>query len=232
MEYNEKAHRLAMLRRRIEPGSERRARFRETQKSPRRSRTSTLTSASWRTGRACLKGKLTLDHFDVTKDVPEPPPDQRRLLGSDQALRPHQVGGSAAGVHALTTEKYILFSRGMPFQHVCQETMRKYISNEKPVHKPEFKNAYKMLGGKGDCFVATSMIDVCRDETLPRLRRFRDARLARSRGGRLFIQWYYRHGPGLAAIADRAPQALRSGLGKVLDQLARWVDRPPSAGQL
>src|SRR5262245_10903887 len=31
-------------------------------------------------------------------------------------------------------EKYVLFSKGMPFEALCAETMRKYIYVEKPVH--------------------------------------------------------------------------------------------------
>jgi len=224
MEYNEKAHRLAMLRRRIELA----------QSGVRAFENKKITDAvkafhsyirileDWK---GVPEGKLTPSHFDVKADVAE------LLLISgvywDLAKlydRTKSVDKQREFMHYL--EKYILFARGMPFQHVCMETMRKYISNEKPVHKPEFKNAFKMLGGKSSCFVATSLMDVCDPATLPRLRRFRDERLTSSRGGRAFIDWYYENGPALALAADRAPQWFRAVLGRTLDRLARRLEGP------
>lgn len=220
MEYNEKMHRLAMLRRRIELA----------QSGVRAFETHKITEAvknfhsylrileDWK---GVPEGKLTPSHFDVKTDVPE------LLLISgvywDLAKlydRTRSPDKQREFFHYL--EKYTLFSQGMPFQHVCLETMRKYISNDKPVHKAEFKNAYKMLGGGSTCFVATSLMDVCDAETLPRLRHFRDHNLSASEGGRAFIRWYYRNGPRLAAAADRSPQALRVGMGRALDWLA-WA---------
>ncbi|HLD99059.1 MAG: hypothetical protein A2428_11000 [Bdellovibrionales bacterium RIFOXYC1_FULL_54_43] len=120
-------------------------------------------------------------------------------------------------------EKYILFSKGMPFQPLATETLRKYISNEKAMHKPEFKNAYKMLGGDGNCFVATALTDVIDPGTLPRLRTFRDRTLSRSRLGRGLVGWYYRNGPKLARWTDCLPQPGRKVLGSLLDVLSRLV---------
>lgn len=218
MEYNEKMHRLAMLRRRIELA----------QSGVRAFSNHKITEAvknfhsylrileDWK---GVPEGKLTPAHFDVDKDVPE------LLLISgvywDLAKlydRTQSADKQREFLHYL--EKYVLFSNGMKFQHVCLETMRKYIANDKPVHKAEFKNAYKNLGGNSACFVATSLMDVCDVDTLPRLRRFRDERLSASRGGRAFVRWYYRNGPGLAAAADRSPEALRRVMGKALDWLA------------
>jgi hypothetical protein len=219
MEYNEKAHKLAMLRRRIELA----------QSGVRAFENKKITDAvkafhsyirileDWK---GVPEGKLTPSHFDVKTDVAE------LLLISgvywDLAKlydRTKSADKQREFMHYL--EKYILFARGMPFQHVCLETMRKYISNEKPVHKPEFKNAYKMLGGSSACFVATSLMDVCDPDTMPLLRDFRDEKLARSAVGRAFIRWYYRNGPGLAAAADRAPLFVRRAMGRALDRLAR-----------
>jgi hypothetical protein len=122
-------------------------------------------------------------------------------------------------------EKYILFSKGQPFQHVCLETLRKYIANDKPVHTAEFKHAYKIMGGSSYCFVATSLADVCDERTLGRLRHFRDARLKRHAAGRGFVAWYYRSGPAMAAWADRQPRWLRRAMGLGLDWLAWAVSR-------
>jgi hypothetical protein len=218
MEYNEKMHRLAMLRRRIELAQSGVRSFEQKKitEAVKNFHSYIRILEDWK---SVPEGGLKPALFDITKDVPE------LLLISgvywdltklyDRTKSPDK---QREFHHYL--EKYVLFSRGMPFQHVCLETMRKYISNEKPVHKAEFKNAYKLLGGGSTCFVATSLIDVCDERTLPRLRRFRDERLSRSAGGRAFIAWYYRNGPGLAATADRAPEWVREGLGKALDLFA------------
>lgn len=119
-------------------------------------------------------------------------------------------------------EKFILFSRGMPFQPLCAETMRKYISNEKPVHRDDFKNAYKLIGTK-PCFVATSLADVSDSETVPRLRAFRDEVLSRSGAGRSFVAWYYRNGEAIAARVDRLPDPVRRAMGVSLDGVSRAI---------
>ena len=120
------------------------------------------------------------------------------------------------------TEKFIIFSRGMPFQAVCAETLRKYISNKKANHKTDFKNAYKMLG-KSSCFVATALYDVSEPETIEVLRAFRDLKLQKSFWGRIFIHIYYRLGPTLARGTDHFPEFLRKKLGQSLNFLARRI---------
>lgn len=116
-------------------------------------------------------------------------------------------------------EKFQLFSRGMPFEAVCREMLRKYLRNDKPIHSKEFREAYRHMAGT-KCFVATSLVDVIGPETLPKLRRFRDRRLRHSAGGRRFIRAYYAFGPSLARGADRLPQVVRFLLGKSLDAAA------------
>lgn len=161
------------------------------------------------------EGGLNPSVFDIKKDVPE------LLLISgvywdllklyDRTRSPSK---QKEFFHYL--EKYIVFSKGMPFQPLAAETLRKYISNEKPVHREDFKNAYKMLTGSS-CFVATSLMDVSQEGTLPRLREFRDRVLQRSRSGRKFIAWYYSNGPEIASRVDRLPARVRSILGGTLD---------------
>jgi hypothetical protein len=223
MEYNEKMHRLAMLRRRIELAQSG-VRAYQARKIPEAVRAFHSYLRILEDWKSVPEGKLTPGHFDVKTDVAE------LLLISgvywDLAKlydRTQSPDKQREFKHYL--EKYILFSRGMPFQHVCLETMRKYINNDKPLHKAEFKNAYKMLGGDSSCFVATSLMDVCEERTPARLRRFRDERLVASRSGRAFVRWYYRNGPRLATAADLSPEPLRRALGRALDQLARLLDR-------
>lgn len=223
VEYNEKMHRIAMLRRRIELAQAGVRAF-ESRKIPEAVKSFHSYLRILEDWKSVPEGKLTPSHFDIKTDVPElllisgvywdltKLYDRTRSLEKEREFK-----------HYL--EKYILFARGMPFQHVCLETMRKYINNDKPLHKAEFKNAYKMLGGTSSCFVATSLMDVCEPDTMPRLRRFRDECLRGSSGGRAFIRWYYHAGPVLAAAADRAPKPLRRGMGLGLDWLAWTLEK-------
>jgi hypothetical protein len=120
-------------------------------------------------------------------------------------------------------EKFIQFSRGMPYQPVCAETLRKYILAEKPFHKDDFKNAYRMLGGVLHCFVATALFDVIDEETLPNLQKFRDERLMKSSLGRVFVKIYYRIGPWIALPIWKLPNSVRGVLGKSLNTLTRFL---------
>ncbi len=119
-------------------------------------------------------------------------------------------------------EKYLVFSKGMPFQKLSAENLRKYISGGKPVHKTELQNAYKMIGSAG-CFIATSLLDVTDVETLPRLRRFRDEVLEKNRLGRGLVGVYYKTAPTVAACLDRLPNRIRKYAGAGLDRLAKSV---------
>lgn len=117
-------------------------------------------------------------------------------------------------------EKYILFSKGMPYQVLTAETLRKYLGSSKPIHKSQFKHAYKMIKG-GGCFVATSLSDLIAPDTLPRLRAYRDGRLSQSAIGRWFIEFYYEVGPALADFTDHLPHAVRKRISRVLDSIAQ-----------
>ncbi|MFZ9594471.1 MAG: CFI-box-CTERM domain-containing protein [Bdellovibrionia bacterium] len=122
-------------------------------------------------------------------------------------------------------EKYLLFSKGMPYESMCAEAVRKYLEKDKAVHKDAFRNAYKVLGGKTRCFVVTSLVDVIEFETLSTLRQFRDQVLRESPRGRRFIVWYYQHGKHLAQLLDRSPRFIRVLTARLLNALAgviRW----------
>ena len=218
-EFAEKQHRIAMLRRRINLAQSGVHAY-KNKRIPEAARCFHAYLHILEDWKGVPEGGLLPSHFDMSTDITE------LLLISgvywDLAKiydRTRSKAKQREFSHCL--EKYILFSKDMPFQHVCLETMRKYISNDKPVHKDAFKQAYTIMGGKPDpCFVATSLVDVCRPETVGLLREFRDQRLSRTRLGRAFTRWYYRNGPKLANWADHQPDWLRRAMGKILDWVA------------
>jgi len=76
-----------------------------------------------------------------------------------------------------------------------------------------------------DCFVATVVYRDPADPRLATLRRFRDRFLRASPSGRSLIEWYYRHGPGLARqVLDRP--GLRAALPPLFDVLTAALDDP------
>jgi hypothetical protein len=119
--------------------------------------------------------------------------------------------------------KYIAFTRGMPYQMMAAETLRKYIRSGRPKHKKDFNNAYKMMGGSR-CFIATTLDEYADVDTLPRLRRFRDDVLKKNRIGRAFVAWYYLRGPKIAERISRFPVPLQRSMAWILDRIA-WVVR-------
>lgn len=167
------------------------------------------------------EGGLGPTHFDRKKDLPE----LLLITGIYWDLaklydRTTSPAKNREFKHYL--EKFVLFSRGMPYQSVSAETLRKYVGHERPVHREEFRNAHKALGGS-DCFVVTALSDVTDRDTLPLLREFRDGVLLKSSIGREFVSWYYRNGPRLARATDRLPEPMRRRLGRALDRLARTL---------
>lgn len=120
----------------------------------------------------------------------------------------------------LYLQKYVQFSRGMPYEALSTETLRKYIAVEKPVNRTEFRSAYKQLSN-GKCFIATSLVDHCAEPTLPLLRRFRDEKLLSRPAGRWATHVYYATSPTVAWVLDRAPEPMRRLAAHGLDRLAR-----------
>jgi len=123
--------------------------------------------------------------------------------------------------HAHYLEQFVVFARGAPFRHVCSETLRKYLSGDRAVHRADFKLAYKQLGGTS-CFIASSLLDVSSPETLPRLSKFRDEFLRKSVWGLWFIRRYEYHSPTVARALDRLPQWTRRSVARTLDALG-WL---------
>lgn len=82
---------------------------------------------------------------------------------------------------------------------------------------------FKDGGGGSGCFIATAAWGSPLAPEVTRLRRFRDRVLARTRPGRWFIGWYYRHSPPAADFIAARPGwrfAARQGL-RPLTWLAR-----------
>jgi hypothetical protein len=164
-------------------------------------------------------GGLSPSLFDKKNDLPE------LLLITGifwdlVKLYDRTKGDRAFNEFKLNLAKYILFVKGMPFEGLCLETMRKYIQLDKPVHKKEFKEAFKKMGGS-NCFVASALVEEIDIDTIPALRRLRDQHLLVSTYGRLFVRLYYRVGPFLGEVIGRLPQRVRVSLGSALDLFSR-----------
>jgi hypothetical protein len=117
-------------------------------------------------------------------------------------------------------DKYVSFSKGLPYQALCAESLRKYLNTDKPVHRSAFKDAHRQLGGER-CFVATALHDVSEEATLYRLQRFRDEVLLTTPPGRAFVKIYYAYGPVLARATDCLPDSQRRRMAWVLDRVAK-----------
>lgn len=169
----------------------------------------------------CGREGLKIDLFDRTKDLYEIVLlsgiywDMARLY--DKAKSADQLAELK-----LCLNKYVNFSKGMPFQPLSAEALRRYLGSGRCKHRTEFKSAYVSLTGER-CFIATSLLDVTSPTTVVRLRNFRDGTLRHSRLGRSFIRFYYRHSRKLIPALDRLPESVRKTAGFFLDQFARWI---------
>jgi hypothetical protein len=123
-------------------------------------------------------------------------------------------------------DRFVAFSRGMPFQHVSAELIRKFLVNGNPRHRREFKDAHLKLGG-GKCFLATAVEEHLDPSTLPVLRRYRDEVLLQQRAGQIFVKIYYQIGPTLARGMIRLPEGIQKGFAKLVDygSNSRWIKR-------
>lgn len=88
---------------------------------------------------------------------------------------------------------------------------------------------------KSACFVATAVFGSEDGPHVMALRDFRDVYLARSRAGRLFVNWYYRNGPYLAQLVNshhrfkniaKFPLTLFANLAAIALALRRGHDLP------
>jgi hypothetical protein len=80
-------------------------------------------------------------------------------------------------------------------------------------------------GGGGDCFIATACYGSPDCPEVLSLRRWRDERLAPRAWGRVFIEWYYRLSPPVAAVLRRSAP-LRVAVRRLfVSPLARWAGK-------
>lgn len=119
-------------------------------------------------------------------------------------------------------DMFVKFSKGMPYQHMCAELVRKYLLNEKAQNKPIFKETHIRLGG-GKCFVATALSDYTEPETIWRLRKLRDQKLLHNFFGRIFVRIYYRTGPFIALGVLKLPVRAQKWGGRTLDVFSKKV---------
>jgi hypothetical protein len=169
------------------------------------------------------KNGLTLELFDKSKDLYELVLlsgiywDLARLY--DRAKRVDQKEELV-----LYLQKYVNFSKGMPYQALSGESLRKYLGSGRCRHRAEFKSAYTALTGE-KCFIATSLLDVTDSNTIVHLRNFRDGRLHKFIVGRMITSLYYRVSPLLIPVLDRSPEKFRRALGRGLDRFALKISR-------
>lgn len=101
----------------------------------------------------CGRDALTPELFDKTRDLYELVLisgvywDLARLY--DRGRKPHQIEELKKML-----KKYVLFSKGFPYQPLSSEALRRYLGSGKCQHSELFKSAYKELSGDS-CFVAT-----------------------------------------------------------------------------
>jgi hypothetical protein len=167
------------------------------------------------------KGGLEPKHFDRKKDIAE----LLLVCGVFWDLakmydRPKKKDNDKLK-HYL--DRFVLFSKGMPFQKISTEMVRKYLVNSLPKNRTEFKDAHVKLGG-GKCFIATAVEDDCAPETLPILRKFRSDVLMMNFAGRAFVKVYYRVGPPCAQCVLRMPKNFQKFLARRFDWLAGKID--------
>jgi hypothetical protein len=116
-------------------------------------------------------------------------------------------------------DRFVMFSRGMPYQHVSAELVRRYLANGTPRHTREFKEAHIRLGG-GKCFLATAVEEHLPERTIPDLRRYRDEVLLRHAAGKVFVKCYYAIGPWLAVRLIRRPAWLQRAFARLVQNLS------------
>jgi hypothetical protein len=157
--------------------------------------------------------------FDAKKDLPE----LVLLTGIYWDLartfdRMKSSRGKRDHVHYL--DQFVMFSKSASYKPLCAETLRKYLAADKPLHRSDFKAAYKQLGGN-TCFIASSLLDLTDPDAVRLLCRFRDEQLMRHRVGRWLVCRYEEHAPRVARMLDVAPPAIRRLAAWLVDGLAR-----------
>jgi hypothetical protein len=164
------------------------------------------------------RDKLEPTNFDLKQDVAE----LLLLSGVFWDLAKIHDRSAKADMTRLRfyLDRFVLFSKNMPFHHVSAELVRKYLVNGTPKHRKEFKDSHIRLGG-GKCFIATALEDECEVGTLDRLRAFRDRRLQTNPWGRIAVRGYYFVSPPVARLILRLPESMRLCFGRMLTRVSR-----------
>jgi hypothetical protein len=161
-------------------------------------------------------GSLQPNQFDHKKDVAE----MLLLTGVYWDLARLHDQFSKKDISRLKSylAQFVLFSKGMPYEHVCGELVRKYLINGNPKNRKLFKEVHVKLGG-GKCFIATAVEDHCAPVTVPTLRQFRDEKLLPNFFGRIFVRVYYRLSPPLALLILKMPDGVQKKIARGFDYL-------------
>ena len=168
------------------------------------------------------KGTLEPKHFDSKKDIAE----LLLLSGVFWDLVKLHDRAQKKDTERLKyyMSRFVMFSKGMPFQNISAELVRKYLVGDLPRNRKEFKDAHVQLGG-GKCFIATAVEDYCEVETLPILRVFRDEVLLKHFAGRAFVKVYYQVGPPCARAVLRTPLGFQKRLAKFFDVVSKALPK-------
>lgn len=93
------------------------------------------------------------------------------------------------------------------FTPIYPDIIRKAESFQKSARNPQIVKQFLKLSDKERprCFIATSAFTTGTAPEVMTLRAYRDFTLRKSKLGRLFIAWYYRHSPQVACLLDKQP---------------------------
>jgi len=108
-------------------------------------------------------------------------------------------------------QKFVLFTKGQPYQALASETLRKYLRRGRVSHRKEFKDAYKVITGMNAdvCFIATALFLEIEPEDQKKLRRYRDQVLLKTQLGRAGVGAYYTVSPPIAKVLENSPSPIR-----------------------
>lgn len=128
-------------------------------------------------------------------------------------LDPSAICGAASGA-TRTSIRVDELENGVPYHIVlvgidrARNPRPMYLGVVEPRPAIDYWDDYKDRGGDaegGYCFVATASFGGYDSPNVLVLREFRDGTLAQFAAGRAFIDWYYTHGPALAALVELSP---------------------------
>jgi uncharacterized repeat protein (TIGR01451 family) len=93
---------------------------------------------------------------------------------------------------------------------------------------PDYEGDWLIAAGGSGCFIATAAYGSPLERHVVALREFRDRHLQRTRLGRAFVRFYYRHSPAVAAIIARH-EWLRTGTRTLLTPVVLTIEFPARA---